>query len=275
MQRTTFHPSLGQRFIWRQPGESDDIVFVRSIAPPVTVHDIAQIELASESKPLRFKKSVVAMAWEVVTRCLTPVEVDLMPASKVISVANLIERMSRLQLGHFKQRVAYVIAVSSADCGLSHKSADFAKVVQATHIARLTSATRDCALRGEPIPEIELTPPSIHSVDRWFRRYRLAANDLRVLAQEVLVQAHRQPRKPDEMRVLRAFLTARRASVGRTSTAQLARDFNEFYLTVDPRHIDTVIDSLYEQARKTAEANKVLRTSKKGLTKRKRGRSVS
>lgn len=270
MQLVRFCPSLGQRYVVFSEGGPSETEVVTQLIPALTVFEAPSLELRSEQRLSRRKITYVALAAAIAAGTMRPSDAAAAEAStSSVSLQDLVARMSEGQRWAFTDRVAYVLAVEGANVGLSWKSKDFRTTVLATFTARQAAGLKALLSnsKARPVPE---KPPSAFSVDRWFRLYRARGRDLRVLAQEVLATHFRRERRPDEKRLLRAFLLARTAEIGVTPSSQLTRDFNLFARSVAPDAIDKTIDDLHQQALRAAERNATIRKAKGSMHKKPR-----
>lgn len=268
--------AIGQRFAQRLPDAVERMWSITKIEPPEMRFAPNRIVLTAErngATMLRFAPVLSQELMDGVMRWDGEPEPPSAPKGHSptdVAFGDLIALMTRVQLRKFKTRCAYASVMLQAEgVGLSWKDKSFCALVDETFLDRQTAWLEGVkANPEEPSVPIEAKAPSCFSVDRWFRAVRKNQGDLSILAVEVLATQTRAYRRPEERRLLEAFLASKQARRVKYTASSLTREFGRLVKKTDPLRLDEVIDELRKKAELVARQNKE-RSAKRPLKRRK------
>lgn len=268
--------AIGQRFAQRLPDAAERMWSITKIEPPEMRFAPNRIVLTAErngATMLRFAPVLSQELMDGVMRWDGEPEPPSAPerhAPTDVAFGDLIALMTSVQLRKFKTRCAYASVMLQAEgVGLSWKDKAFCALVDETFLERQRAWLEGVKANPEepPVP-IEAKAPSCFSVDRWFRAVRKNQGDPSILALEVLATQTRAYRRPEERRLLEAFLASKQARRVEFTASSLTSEFARLVKKTDPLRLDEAIDALRKKAELVARQNKE-RSAKQPMNRRK------
>lgn len=266
---------VGQRFAQRIPDAADRFWVLTECRLPPTMQSPTVFQLKAERGQATMLRTLPALANDLYTgelRCDD--EAQSTEDLREPAFNEVVARMTKRQMLKFNMQCAYVTTVLAAEnVGASWKDPEFCRLVQTIFEARRTAwEARALATKGtddEPLEKIEDAPPSKYSVDRWARAVRIANGNLAVLATDALATQTRQPRKPEERKLLQAYIAAKLTPPVKQTAANLHKGIKRLLKKTDPLRFDEEVEKLWAEAREAERENRRRRSKRGTLTKTK------